>query len=262
MMRRLIGDLWNVCWRELLHFIRQRTRILMSIVQPVIWLVLLGNMMSGIVKFPGASQVFGSQNYVTFMTPGIMVMTTLFGGIFTGGLSVVWDRRFGYLYRLLTSPISRSSIPLGKMVASSLQIGFQVVLIILIALIFGVRFSTGLAGVVVMILIVMLFGFGIAGISVGLGAVIKRMETMMAVVNFFTMPLMFTSNALFPTQLMPKWLATIAKFNPVSYVVAPLRELTLGGWAWATILPDLGILIIFGVVVATAASFLFRRKFI
>jgi len=260
-MRRLMIDLWNVCWRELLHFFRQRTRILMSIVQPVIWLVLIGNMMSGISNFSNAAHFFGGKSYITFMAPGVMVMTALFGGIF-GGLSVVWDRRFGYLYRLLSSPISRMSIPLGKMVASSLQSGFQVILIILIALLLGVRFSTGIPGIFVIILIVMFFGFGISGISVGLGVVIKRHETMMAVVNFFTMPLMFTSNALFPTQLMPKWLATIAKINPVSYVIAPLRALTLGGWTWTTLLPDLAVLVIFGVVTAIIAGFLFRRTIV
>jgi ABC-2 type transport system permease protein len=164
----------------------------------------MGNMMRGITNNPMAAQSFGTGNYLAFMTPGIILMTVLFGGAF-GGVSIVWDRRIGYLEKLLAAPITRRAIPFGKMLAVMLQEGIQVVAII-IAVLLGVRFATGLLGVMLIVLIAMLFNVILSGISLALSAGIKTMETLMAIVNFLTLPLMFASNALFPIAVMPGWL--------------------------------------------------------
>ncbi len=168
------------------------------------------------------------------MTPGIILMTVLFGGVFAG-MSIVWDRRIGYLEKLLAAPISRAAIPLGKMVASAVQGGFQGLLIVLIAWGLGVRFATGLPGVIFALGVAMTFSFTLSGFSLALASQIKTQETLMALVNFFTMPLMFTSNALFPKEAMPHWLATIAQINPVTHAVTPIREVLLFGWNWSSI---------------------------
>jgi ABC-2 type transport system permease protein len=192
------------------------------------------------------------------MTPGVILMTVLFGGVFSG-LSIVWDRRIGYLEKLMAAPISRGAIPLGKMLAASLQGGVQVLIIVLIAAAFGVRFATGPAGVLIVLLVAMTFGLILSGLSLSLAARIKSQEALMAVVNFLTMPLMFTSTALFPKEAMPTWLAVIAKFNPVTHAVTPMRELVLSGWNWGHMAPGLAVTAGLALASALIAQHVFRR---
>lgn len=229
----IIMDVVYVAWRELLKFFRARVRLLVTVIQPLIWLGLMGNMMQGLTQNPFIERLLGTTSYLAFMTPGIILMTVLFGGVFSG-LSIVWDRRIGYLEKLLAAPISRAAIPLGKMVAAAIQGGFQGLLILLIALGLGVRFSTGLAGVLFALLVAMTFSLILSGFSLTLASRIKSQETLMALVNFFTMPLMFTSNALFPREAMPAWLSAIAQINPVTHAVTPIRQVLLFGWDWSS----------------------------
>jgi len=251
----VLGDTWNVCWRELIRFKRQPARILMSIVQPIIWLVLLGNMMQAITPMLGS----GIKSYLDYMAPGIVVMTTIFGGVF-GGLSVVWDRRLGFLNKMLAAPISRSAIPIGKMIASSLISALQATLILFAAMVLGANVATGPLGIAAVILIAMILCLMLSGISLALGAVIKNHETLMVVMNFLTMPLMFTSNALFPKNLMPGWLQTIADWNPITHTIEPIRTITTNGWDWANILPNVGIIVVMTLAVMAIATLVFRRS--
>lgn len=230
----IFADVAYVAWRELLKFFRAKTRLLVTVIQPLIWLGLMGNMMQGLTQNPFIAKLLGTGSYLAFMTPGIILMTVLFGGVFAG-MSIVWDRRIGYLEKLLAAPISRAAIPLGKMVASAVQGGFQGLLIVLIAWGLGVRFATGLLGVIFALVVAMTFSLILSGFSLALASQIKTQETLMALVNFFTMPLMFTSNALFPKEAMPHWLATIAQINPVTHAVTPIREVLLFGWNWSAI---------------------------
>ena len=252
----ILGDTWNVCWRELKRFRRQPARILMSIVQPIIWLALLGNMMQAIVNMPGFPT---GGNYLSFMAPGIVVMTTIFGGVF-GGLSVVWDRRLGFLNKMLAAPISRSSIPIGKMIASGLVSSLQATLILFAAMVMGVKIVTGPLGIISIILIAMILCLMLSGVSLALGAVIKSHETLMVVMNFLTMPLMFTSNSIFPLDLMPEWLKAIAKVNPITHTIDPIRTITTQGWYWDIILPNVAVIIALTLFVMAIATLLFRRS--
>ncbi len=258
-MRQLILDSWYVAWRELIKFLRQKVRIIMVVIQPLIWLGLMGNMMSGLTNNPFGGRVLGVSRYLDFMTPGIILMTMLFGGVF-GGLSIIWDRRIGYLEKLLASPIKREAIPFGKTIASMIQGSAQVAIIIVIASLFGVRFQTGMAGILLIVVIAMLFCAVLSGLSLTLASMIKTHETLMAVVNFLTMPLMFTSDALFPRAVMPTWLAAIARVNPVSYAVGAIRELTIHGWTWNKILPSIAVVVVLDVVFMLISQFAFRRE--
>ncbi|MCS7240273.1 MAG: ABC transporter permease [Candidatus Bipolaricaulota bacterium] len=230
----IVADVGYVAWRELLKFFRAKTRLLVTVIQPLLWLGLMGNMMEGLVKNPFVERLLGTGSYLAFMTPGVLLMTVLFGGVFAG-MSIVWDRRIGYLEKLLAAPISRAAIPLGKMMASAVQGGFQGLLILLIATGLGVRFATGFPGAIFALVVAMTFSLILSGFSLALAARIKSQETLMAVVNFFTMPLMFTSNALFPREAMPGWLATLAQMNPVTHAVTPIRQILLFGWDWGAI---------------------------
>jgi len=253
-----LSDIWYVAWRELVKFFRTRVRVIMTLVQPVLWLGLMGNVMQGFTANPYVQGMIGTQSYLAFMTPGIILMTVLFGGVFSG-LSIVWDRRIGYLEKLMAAPIARGAIPLGKMLAAAIQGGIQVLIIVLIATGFGVRFATGPLGIAVILLVAMSFSTILSGLSLTLAVAIKTQEALMAVVNFLTLPLMFTSTALFPREAMPRWLATIAKINPVTHAVTPIRELTLRGWNWNAMYT--GIFVILGLAAAMGllAQWMFRR---
>ncbi len=250
---------YYVFLRELKRLLRQRTRIIMAVFQPLIWLVLMGNMMAGLTNNPYAAEMLGVDNYLVFMTPGIMVMSSLFGGVFSG-VSIIWDRRMGFLQKMLSSPIPRFSIPLGKIWAIILQVIFQMIIIIAISHLLGVRFVTGLAGAVLMCFYCSVFSAIMGGISLSLSTVIKSPEVLFTVVNFLTMPLIFTSNAMFPAEAMPSWLQFISRYNPVSYTVGPMRTLATGGWIWADLFSGFMALFIMISAVFFLAYYCFEKK--
>jgi ABC-2 type transport system permease protein len=254
-MRVIISDAYWVFWREMKKLTRQKSRILMAIVQPVVWLVLMGNTMSGLTNNPMAAKMLGTGNYLDFMTPGVMIMTALFGGVF-GGTSILWDRRLGFLNKMLTAPIHRAAIPVGKLAALVVQTVFQALLIVIIALLLGVHISTGILGIIFLLMLSSLFGLIMGGVSLSLAAVLRSHEALFAIMNFFTMPLIFTSNAMFPTSAMPEWLRWIAKFNPLSYAVGPMRTVATQGWVWRDIWPGVLALVI---IAALTTSILVRQ---
>ena len=254
----VLSDIWYVAWRELIKFFRAKVRVMVTLIQPLLWLGLMGNVMEGLSNNPYVQQMLGTQSYLAFMTPGIILMTVLFGGVFSG-TSIIWDRRIGYLEKLMAAPISRGAIPLGKMLAAAIQGGIQVLVIILIAMGFGVHFAAGPAGILVILLIAMIFSTILSGFSLSMAVTIKTQETLMALVNFLTMPLMFASNALFPKAAMPAWLSAIAKINPVTHAVAPIRELTLHGWNWDAMYTGIFVTLGLAVAMGLLAQWLFRR---
>jgi ABC-2 type transport system permease protein len=243
-----LSGAYYVCWREIKRFMRQKARIFMAVFQPIVWLVLMGNMMTGLTANPYAAQMLGVDNYLVFMTPGVMAMSSLFGGVFSG-VSIIWDRRLGFLQKMLTSPIPRFSIPVGKMAAMVMQILLQMIMIIIIAYALGVRFVTGFPGAMAMLVFCALFGSAMGGLSLAISTAIKTPETLFTVINFLTMPLILTSNAIFPKAAMPAWLQVIANYNPVSYAVLPMRSLATTGWIWPDLLLGLAALILFNIAV-------------
>lgn len=254
-----LSDIYYVCWRDMKRFLAQKPRILMTLVQPLLWLVLMGNMMSGMTNNPFAVRMLGVEKYIDFMTPGIMIMTALFSGVFSG-VSLVWDRRIGFLNKMLSTPISRMAIPVGKMAATALQNIIQLCIIGMIALALGVRFSSGIMGFLLMVFIATLLNFAMAGVSLSIAVFVKSPEGLHPILNFFTMPLMFTSNAIFPVTAMPAWLKAISACNPLSYAVTPMRTLATEGWVWEKIIPGLGVTFFFALMMVFVSTKQFKRS--
>jgi ABC-2 type transport system permease protein len=254
-----ISDIYYVCWRDMKRFVSQKPRILLTLVQPLIWLVLMGNMMSGMTNNAHGFRMLGARNYIDFMTPGIMIMTALFSGTFCG-FSLVWDRRFGFLHKMLAAPISRMAIPVGKMTATCLQITLQVVIIGVIALGMGVTFASGVLGFMLIALIAGIFSFAMAGVSLSIAIYFKTLEGVHPILNFISMPLMFTSNAIFPESAMPGWMKMVSHWNPLTYAITPMRALILEGWVLDKILPGLLISFVFAFVMVLVATLQFRRS--
>ena len=152
---------------------------------------------------------------------------------------------------MLAAPIHRAAIPLGKLLSIGLQTMLQALIIAIIALCLGVRFETGVAGIAFLLLVAGLFGVIMGSISLSLAAKLTSFEALMAITNFLTMPLMFTSNAMFPTNSMPGWLQAVAHVNPLSYAVHVMRTVATKGWIFDEIwLPLLLLFCIAGITVS------------
>jgi ABC-2 type transport system permease protein len=252
----MIYDTYTVFWRELKRYRKSRSGVLIRLIQPAIWIIVIGHTFAG--TKPLIQQVGFDGTYLEFMAPGVIILTAIFTSIF-GGVNTLWDRRYGFMNKALTSPISRSSIALGKMLAISLISALQSALIIGIAIIIGVSFPNPWVIAPIMA-IVILFSLGFSGISVVVAATAKSQETFWGVINFLGMPLFMLSPALFPLELLPDWLATAAKFNPVTYTVLLVRGLMTGVTEGISTVLSLGIIGAFVVAMLVLASYVFTRE--
>jgi len=252
----IISDTYTIFWREMKRYRKSRSGVLIRLIQPAIWIIVIGNTFAG--TQPLIKSVGYDLSYIEFMAPGVIILTAIFTSIF-GGVNTLWDRRYGFMNKALTSPISRSSIALGKMLAISLVSALQASLILGIALAIGVNFVNPLMLVPIM-LIVILFSLGFSGISVVVAATAKSQETFWGIVNFLGMPLFMLSPALFPLELVPDWLAVVAKLNPVTYSVLLIRGMMTGTTQVVSTVIDLAVISGFVIVMVALASYVFTRE--
>ena len=253
----IISDTYTIFWREMKRYRKSRSGVLIRLIQPAIWIIVIGNTFAG--TQPLIQSVGFDGEYIEFMTPGVIILTAIFTSIF-GGVNTLWDRRYGFMNKALTAPISRSAIALGKMLAISLIAALQASLVLGIALAIGVNFTNFLLIAPIMA-IVILFSLGFSGISVIVAATAKSQETFWGVINFLGMPLFMLSPALFPLELLPDWLATVAKFNPVTYAVLLIREMMTGVTeAGISTAMGIGIISVFVIAMVLLASYVFTRE--
>lgn len=252
----MISETLAICERELKHWYREKIAIFMSLTQPLIWLGLFGHTL-GNAPQPFLA-VLGTPNYLSFMTPGIITMTVLFTSLFAG-MSVIWDKRFGYINKLLVAPVSRTVIVGGKMLAATIRGVIQGLIVLAIAFFLGVTVGTGILGLVLIFAITGLFSLGLASISIAAAASMKTHESFIAFINLINLPLVFLSNALFPTAFMPAWMRAIASVNPFSFCVDAVRTLMTGSLDWARILFDLEALVVFTFITTSLGILLFKR---
>lgn len=252
----IISDTYTIFWREMKRYSKSRSGVLIRLIQPAIWIIVIGNTFAG--TQPLIKSVGYDLSYIEFMAPGVIILTAIFTSIF-GGVNTLWDRRYGFMNKALTSPISRSSIALGKMLAISLVSALQASLILGIALAIGVNFVNPLMLIPIM-LIVILFSLGFSGISVVVAATAKSQETFWGIVNFLGMPLFMLSPALFPLELVPEWLAVVAKLNPVTYSVLLIRGMMTGTTQTVSVALELAVISGFVIVMVALASYVFTRE--
>jgi len=251
-----VFDTYSIFWREMKRYRKSRTGVLVRLIQPAIWIIVIGNTFAG--TQPLIQSVGFDGSYIEFMAPGVIILTAIFTSIF-GGVNTLWDRRYGFMNKVLTAPISRSSIALGKMLAISLIAALQASIVLGIALAIGVTFHNYLMIAPIMG-IVILFSLGFSGISVTVAATAKSQETFWGIINFLGMPLFMLSPALFPLELMPTWLATLASLNPATYAILMIREMMSGVTQDISLIMGLGILLVFAGVMVALASYVFRKE--
>jgi len=252
----ILSDTYTIFWREIKRYRKSRSGVIIRLIQPAVWIIVIGNTFAG--TQPLIQAVGFEGEYIEFMTPGVIILTAIFTSIF-GGVNTLWDRRYGFMNKALTSPISRSSIALGKMLAISLIAALQASLIIGIAFAIGVSFPNFIVIVPIMA-IVILFSLGFSGISVMVAATAKSQETFWGIINFLGMPLFMISPALFPLELLPDWLAVAAKLNPVTYTILLIRGLMTGVTEGVSPVLSIGIISVFVLVMVCLASYVFTRE--
>jgi ABC-2 type transport system permease protein len=245
---------YTLWYREVKRYLRDRIRIVSSFFQPLLWLVIFG---TG-VRFAGQ---IGGLNYQEYIFPGIIGQALLFTSMFMG-ISVIWDKEFGFMKEILVAPISRVSIFLGKMVGDSTDALLQGTIVFFLALLLGIKADpiTYLAALPVMVLIT----FGLVSIGLTIASLMGSLESFGAIQSFINLPLFFLSGALFPLTVpgIPEWLQIATKVNPLSYGVDALRTIILGG-AWQfplqPLFVNLGIVAIFDAVMITIGTWAFAR---
>jgi ABC-2 type transport system permease protein len=240
-----------ILWlRELKRYVRSRAQIVASLGQPLLYLLALGF---------GLGPVFqksGNGSYLQFIAPGVIGMTVLFSSIFSG-ISLLWDRQFGFLKETLVAPVPRISIVVGKTLGGVTVALLQGTLVIVVCLVAGFR-PSGLLAVprafVYMALIALVF----AGLGTAIGSRLQDMQGFQLIMNFLVMPIFFLSGALFPLDHLPKALSAITSGDPLSYGIDGLRG-TLIGLSHFGLLRDLVVLCGVAVVLLSVGSYLFSR---
>jgi ABC-2 type transport system permease protein len=209
---RTTGMVWL---RELIRFERTRTRILSGLIQPILFLIVLGYGMAGLV---GTTAGF---DFKKFMFPGIMAMSVVTTAIFSG-MSIVWDREFGFLREMLVAPTSRASLALGKTAGGATVAAVQGTIMLVLAPLIGVHLTAPL--VLEIIGLELLMAIALTAFGVFVATHIERMEGFQVVMQMLLFPMIFLSGALFPLNSLPGWLTVLTRINPLTYAVAPLRQ--------------------------------------
>ncbi|GAB6944453.1 ABC transporter permease [Vulcanisaeta sp. JCM 14467] len=229
-----------------------RTELYTRAVQPILWLVVFGPVMARVRALPT-----NGIPYVAFITPGVIMQSVTFVSIFYG-LTIVWERESGILKKLLTMPVSRISIVLGRSSASIIRALFQFVIITPIALALGVRVEPNPAYLLLSLFIVVITAIGFSAFSIWIASYMKTRERFMGIGQAITMPLFFASNAIYPISIMPTPIRVIVLINPLTYAVDALRKTMIIGVLNGLVI-DLLALIIFTVLFIILASIEFKR---
>ena len=243
--------LWTLTNRELKKWYKAPVILLLSIIQPIFWIALFGKAMSLQSLFSGTAlsipglnipksiidqigqeilkQTFGTTDYFSYLAAGMLSFIVLFTSM-QSGMSIVWDRRLGVLDRLLTTPISRGNIIIGKVLSSMIRSLVQATIVLVVAVLLGMSFYPGInifdfLGAYVALF---LMSFGLSSLFLVIAIRASSWESQMAVMNLLNLPLLFTSNAFYPINSMPSWLKPIAEINPLTYSNAVIRGMLLG----------------------------------
>ncbi len=198
------------------------TDLIVRAVQPVLWLLIFGQVFTRIRGIPT-----NGLPYLDFMAAGILAQSVLFVSIFSGGMSLIWERDLGLAHKFLVSPTPRAAIVLGKGIASGVRCLSQVFVVYLLSLVLGVQLNFSVIAMLGVLLIVMLGAACFSIFSIIVACLVKSREGFNGMGQLLTMPLFFASNAIYPIEIMPHWLQFVSRINPLTYQVDALRSVML-----------------------------------
>ncbi len=266
---RVIVIVW---YRDMLRFWRDRARVVGSLAQPLLFLVVfglgLGSSLGGGFRPSPEADI----SYIQFVFPGVIGMAVLFSAVF-GAASIVWDREFGFLKEILVAPVDRSAVAIGKALGGATQAMIQGLMLLVLAPLVGVRLT--LESLVLLVPLIFVLAFAMSSFGVAVASTMKSMQGFQIIMNLLLFPMFLLSGSLFPLGNLPDWMAVLTRLDPVSYGMDPLRRVMLGaelpagaadslgltvfGWVlpiWLEVL----ILVAFGFAALGFAALNFRRR--
>ncbi|MBE0476451.1 MAG: ABC transporter permease [Coriobacteriia bacterium] len=257
-----LNGVYTIWYRDVLRFFANKSRIVASFGQPMLFLFVFGSGLASAMSGLGG----GAVDFRVFMFPGVLGMNVLFAGVFSG-ISVVWDREFGFLREVMVAPVSRTAVALGKVAGGSTVAMMQGAILLLLAPLIGVEI--GLVQALEVFGLLLLLAAVMTSFGLMVAARQKSVEGHQVVMQFLLMPMLFLSGAFFPLEGAPAWLGAVARANPVTYGVDPLRRVMLAdtvppqaldALTLYTVPVSLAVLAAFGAVFLTAAVALFGKR--
>lgn len=237
-----MSGVWPLMLRDLKKWYRNPVFFFTGLIQPFFWIALFGSALSKLSSIPGV--IPAGSTYITYIVGGVLTITALFTGMFTG-TNIIFDRRLGPMGRFLSSPITRSSIVFSRVFSAILRILVQSVILVVAALLLpngliiphDFSILDGLVIVAAIILVSLIFSCMFSVIAIRM----REMNTIFGIVNLVNLPLLFMSYAMFPTDLMAGWIGDVAKYNPVSWSAEAIRSVILNGSLTAAQWGDVGL---------------------
>jgi ABC-2 type transport system permease protein len=248
-----LKDTWYLYLRLVRVTRRMPVFLLLSIMQPVLWMLLFGQLFGAVIRLEG----FGAESYLQFITPGISIMTALFSAAYTG-IGLLRDIEAGVLDRLLATPVSRAAVVASRVLLAASQVTVQAAIILAIGLALGAEPYGGIVGLLCVLFAASLLSAAFASTSCGLALIIRRQELVIAAMNFIILPSTFLSSMIMTHALMPPWIRAATRFNPVDWAVTAARH-GFQGQLDADLAVSLGLLAALTLVCGAFASRAFDR---
>jgi ABC-2 type transport system permease protein len=233
---------------------RQPAYAAITLVQPVIWLLLFGQLFGSVVHIPGFP---AGVSYLEFITPGVIVMTALFSSGWAGTVFIE-DMDRGVMDRMLASPVRRGALLTGVLAYQALTTVVQTLIVFGIAWVAGARFPGATGGVAITVLAACLISTIIAAFSCAIALLVRQHEALIGISQFIVLPLQFLSAAIMATALAPSWVQTVARYNPVDWAVVASRQALSASPDWGAIWPRLAALVALSLVMSWLATRAFR----
>ncbi|GAA1335988.1 ABC transporter permease [Streptomyces sanglieri] len=253
MSTQALAQTWYMTQRRLMAVVRQPVFLVISLIQPVIWLFLFGNLFKKVVELGG----FGTTSYLDYLIPGIVVMSAL-GSSMWAGMGTLEEIERGTLNRFLTTPVSRNALMNANVVENGIGTAVQSVVILLLGLAAGASYPGGAGGLLILVLASVLLGAVFGALSNALGMLVRRRESIIGINTFLLLPLTFLSSAFMAPGQMPSWMRHVADFNPVNWaMVAGRSALSADPDRWL-VLSRGGALLVLAVIAVGLSTRTFR----
>jgi ABC-2 type transport system permease protein len=220
---RLANRVVTLCWVEVRKIRHDRTELYTRAIQPALWLLIYGEVFTRIHAIPTPKGI----PYLAYLAPGILAQSALFIAIFYG-IQIIWERDAGVLTKLMVTPTPRSALISGKAFAAGVRSLIQGVVVVIIAAILGVALTANPLKLIAAAVVLVLGSAFFSCLSMSIAGVALARDRLMGIGQAITMPLFFSSSALYPTRIMPGWLQAVSKVNPLTYEVEALRALLIG----------------------------------
>ncbi|WP_171167997.1 ABC transporter permease [Streptomyces sp. I05A-00742] len=252
-MSTAVSHTWYMTQRHLTAVLRQPAFLVITLIQPVIWLFLFGALFRKVVELPG----FGGGSYLDYLVPGVVVMSALSGSMWAG-MSTLDEIERGTLNRFLTTPVRRGALINANVMQQAVSTAAQSVVIVLLGLVGGADYPGGAGGLALLVLAAVLLAVLMGAVSNTIGMLARQRESIIALNTFLLLPLTFMSSAFMKPALMPGWMRHAADFNPVNWALVMGRSALAGDPDWGMVLGRGGLLLAAGVLAVWMSGRTFR----